>query len=134
MTRPPPSYDVLVIDDELSLARNIKEYLEVDGLEADVCGDGEAGIELFAERVHPVVVLDLRLPGMDGFAVLARLRELEPAVKVIIISAHGSGETGVAALAAGAYDYLRKPLVLRDLGRLVIQARAEAARPWPTGR
>ena len=50
MIHPSLSYDVLVIDDELSLARNIKEYLEVDGLEADVCGDGEAGIELFAER------------------------------------------------------------------------------------
>jgi DNA-binding response OmpR family regulator len=104
-------YDVLVIDDELSLARNIKEYLEVDGLDADVCADGESAIELFAARAYPVVVLDLRLPGMDG-----------------------NGETGVAALAAGAYDFIRKPLVLKELGRLVSQARGEIGQNWPTVR
>ncbi len=125
-------YDVLVIDDELSLARNIKEYLEVDGLEADVCPDGELGLELFAARAHPVVVLDMRLPGIDGLAVLARLQVLEPAVKVIVVTAHGSADTGAAVLAAGAYDFLPKPLALSELGRVVAQAREAAGKAWPT--
>jgi DNA-binding response OmpR family regulator len=126
------TYDVLVIDDELSLARNIKDYLQIDGLETDICGDGESALRLFVERVHPVVVLDIQLPGMDGFAVLEQLRHIHSKVHVIMVSARANTETGVSALAAGASDFMHKPLVLRDLGRVVTQARAELIRHWPT--
>ncbi|MFL5334920.1 MAG: response regulator, partial [Geminicoccaceae bacterium] len=83
------SHRVLIIDDEVSLARNIKDYLEVDGFEAEVCWDGEAGLAAFDELPADVVVLDLTLPGMDGLVVLERLHERAPRTKVIIITAHG---------------------------------------------
>jgi DNA-binding response OmpR family regulator len=127
------TYDVLVIDDEVSLARNIKEYLEFDGLEAHVCSDGETALEAFQCCHVPVVILDIRLPGMDGFSVLEQLRAQDAGVRIIMISAHGNTDTGEAALAAGAYAYLSKPLALSELGRVVARARVEVDLPWPTG-
>ena len=70
-------YDVLMIDDEVSLARNIKDYLEVDGLEARVCSDGETGIAAFAARAHRRRRARPTLPGIDGLAVLERLRGMD---------------------------------------------------------
>ena len=118
--------NVLIIDDEPSLARNIKDYLEVDGLVARVCGSGEAGLAAFAAAPAEVVVLDLTLPGMDGLAVLDELRRRDPEVKVIIVTAHGTGQTRAMVLQAGAYSYLIKPLALSDLHSIVTRALAEA--------
>ena len=84
---------VLIIDDEVALARNIKDYLEADGFEARACGDGETGIAAFDELPTDVVVLDLNLPGMDGLAVLELLREHDAPTRVIIITAYGNGQT-----------------------------------------
>jgi two-component system, NtrC family, response regulator AtoC len=118
---------VLIIDDEVALARNIKDYLEADGFEARACGDGETGIAAFDELPTDVVVLDLNLPGMDGLAVLELLREHDAPTRVIIITAYGNGQTASAALRAGAYDYLAKPLALSDLRRIVVRAMRESA-------
>ena len=95
MTEPGNGQRILIIDDEVSLARNIKDYLEADGFDARVCWDGEAGIAAFDEMPAEVVVLDLTLPGMDGFAVLERLRTWVAATRVIIITAYGNGKTAV---------------------------------------
>jgi DNA-binding NtrC family response regulator len=126
------SCDILIIDDELSLAHNIRDYLAIDGLHAHVCGDGESGLELFASCQYHVVITDISLPGVDGFVVLEQLKVILPAVKVIVISAYGSRETGSTAIAAGAYDYLRKPLVLSKLGSVVARALAEVDGGCPT--
>jgi len=130
---------ILIIDDEVSLARNIKDYLEADGFDARVCWDGEAGIAAFDEMPAEVVVLDLTLPGMDGFAVLERLRTRVAATRVIIITAYGNGKTAAAALHAGAYDYLAKPLALSGASGKKVEisgavaykgsCRSEGARP-----
>ena len=121
------AHRVLIIDDEVSLARNIKDYLEVDGFDAEVCGDGEAGLAAFTDLPADVVVLDLTLPGMGGLDVLAHLHERAPWTKVIIITAHGDGQTGAMVLQAGAFEYLAKPLALSELRRVVGRAVAEAA-------
>lgn len=121
------SHRVLIIDDEVSLARNIKDYLEVDGFEAEVCWDGETGLAAFDQLPADVVVLDLTLPGIDGFMVLEQLHERAPRTKVIVITAHGTGQTGAAVLQAGAFEYLAKPLALSELRRVVGRAVSEAA-------
>ena len=120
------AHRVLIIDDEVSLARNIKDYLEVDGFDAEVCWDGEAGLAAFTDLPADVVVLDLTLPGMGGLDVLAHLHERAPWTKVIIITAHGDGQTGAMVLQAGAFEYLAKPLALSELRRVVGRAVAEA--------
>lgn len=110
---------VLIIEDEVTLARNIQDYLEVDGLEAQVCGDGETGLAAFEAYCPDIVLLDLRLPGLDGLAVLDRLLGRDPAARVIMMSAHG--EAQAAACRAGARAFLAKPLALSDLRRAIDQ-------------
>jgi DNA-binding NtrC family response regulator len=116
------AHGILIIEDEASLARNIKEYLEEDGFEARTAGDGESGLKL-AESFRPdFVILDLQLPGMNGLAVLRRLQAREPGIKVIMLTAHGSVQTAVEAIKAGAYEYLAKPVVLSELRRVIDRA------------
>ena len=112
---------VLIIEDEETLARNIQEYLEVDGFEAQVCGDGEAGLAAFEAFRPEVVLLDLRLPGLDGLAVLERLRGRDPGAKVIMMSAHCGAQVAAEARRAGACTFLAKPLALSELRRAIDQ-------------
>jgi DNA-binding NtrC family response regulator len=119
------AHGILIVEDEASLARNIKEYLEEDGFACRICGDGEAGLQAF-DAFHPdLVLLDLRLPGMDGLAVLKQLRARDPEARVILLTAHGSVPTAVEAIKAGAYEYLAKPVILSELKRVVDRALEE---------
>ncbi len=114
---------VLIIEDEAGLARNIKTYLERCGFDARVAGSGLDGLDEF-ERFKPdMVLLDFKLPDLDGLEVLARLRGIDARVKIIMVTGHGSVEVAVAAMKAGAHDYLSKPVVLKEL-RLVLEKAA----------
>lgn len=119
------AHAVLIIEDEASLARNIKDYLEEDGFEARIAGDGETGLKLFDSFRPDIVLLDLRLPGIDGLAVLKQLRARSPEARVIMLTAHGSVQIAVEAIKAGAYEYLAKPVVLSELRRVVDRALEE---------
>jgi DNA-binding NtrC family response regulator len=103
---------VLVIEDEATLARNVKTYLQRNGYDAETAGSAEEGLAAFDRFKPEAVVLDLRLPGMDGLAALARLRALDPNLIVVMLTGHGSVETAVEAMKAGAYDFLTKPVSL----------------------
>ncbi len=116
---------VLIVDDEERLARNMASYLERDGHDVRTAGGAEEGFALAPGFRPDLVLLDLRLPGMGGLEALGRFRELEPDARVVIMTAHGNVQTAVEALKAGAYDYLTKPLVLRDLKRLVDKVAGE---------
>ena len=119
------SHAVLIIEDEASLARNIKDYLEVDGFEARICGDGETGLTTFAEFRPDIVLLDLQLPGIDGLTVLRTLRQRYADARVIMLTAHGNVQIAVEAIKAGAYEYLAKPVVLSELRRVIDRALEE---------
>ncbi len=107
--------NVLVIEDEPVLAKNICAALSFAGHEASAESSGEAGLKA-AERMSPdVVLLDLRLPGMDGLEVLRALRRHGSAASVIMMTAHGNIDTAVEAMKAGAADFLTKPLDLKAL-------------------
>ena len=119
---------VLVVEDEATLARNIKTYLQRNGYDAETAGSAEEGLAVF-ERFKPdAVVLDLRLPGMDGLAALARFRAAEASLIVIMLTGHGTVETAVEAMKAGAYDFLTKPVSLSKLILLLEKARGEVRR------
>jgi len=119
---------VLVVEDEATLARNIKTYLQRNGYDAETAGSAEEGIAAFDRFKPDAVVLDLRLPGMDGLAALARLRASDPSLVVIMLTGHGSVETAVEAMKAGAYDFLTKPVSLSKLTLLLEKALGEARR------
>jgi DNA-binding NtrC family response regulator len=114
---------VLIVDDERTLARAIKAFLTESGYEAEVAGDAEQALRLLETMKPDVVFTDVRLPGMNGIDLLRRIREFDPAIPVIIMTAHGTIEGAVEAVKLGAFDYLKKPVDLEELRLLADRAR-----------
>ena len=114
---------VLVVDDERTLARAIKAFLSESGYEAEVAGDAEQALRLLETMRPDVIFCDVRLPGMDGIELLRRIREFDPAIPVIMMTAHGTIEGAVEAVKLGAFDYLKKPVDLEELKLLADRAR-----------
>jgi len=106
---------LLVIEDDPDNARSVTEAAEDAGFKAVCATTGIAGVESFRQHVPDLVLSDLVLPDIDGLEVLVRLRKLDSAVPVIIMTAYGSVESGVRAMHEGAYDYVTKPLDLDDI-------------------
>jgi len=113
-------FAVLIVDDERTLARSIKLFLEEQGYEAEVASDGESAIELL-EKMHPdLVFLDLRLPKVSGLDLLKRVRAHDPSVAAVMMTAHGTIASAVEAMKLGAFDYVTKPIDLEEL-RIVVE-------------
>jgi DNA-binding NtrC family response regulator len=113
---------ILVIEDESILRKNIVDRLRGAGHDVVDAGNGEAGVELATLLVPDLVITDLRLPGMDGLAVLREIKRANPRSMVVMVTAHGSQKTAVEAVREGAYDYLTKPVELKELVLLVDRA------------
>jgi DNA-binding NtrC family response regulator len=120
---------ILVVDDEAKLGRLVCEALELEGHALERREDGRAALELLERERFDVVVSDLRMPGADGLAVLQKARALPQPPDVLLMTAHGTAESAVAAMKAGAADYLLKPFALDELRlrvrRLVAQRSSE---------
>lgn len=100
---------VLVVDDDASLRFTLKAVLADAGLLVETCDGGASGLAAFEARGADVVLTDLAMPDVDGMKVLERLRAQDPSVPVLMLTAHGSERVAVAAMKAGAHDYLPKP-------------------------
>ncbi len=123
---------VLLIEDDQDIAELVKMYLEQDGIETAICGTGEAGLEAFSGAPWDLVVLDINLPGMDGFEVLADIRKASE-VPVVILSARRDDVDIVYGLGIGADDFVTKPfspkvLVARIRAR-IRRSRGQERRP-----
>ena len=106
---------VLVIEDEVRLAATLQDLLELGGYTADVCHDGEAGLDNALTDIYDVILLDVMLPKLDGFTVLRRLREAGNAVPVLMLTARSEVSDKVQGLDCGADYYLTKPFEPREL-------------------
>ncbi|MEJ2364009.1 MAG: response regulator [Deltaproteobacteria bacterium] len=115
MTRKP----VLIVDDEKNIRLTLSQSLESLELETDTAVNGEEALAKLKEKDYGLVLLDLRLPGMDGMEVLRRLREIRPDVQVIIITAYGTIESAVDAMKLGAVDFIQKPFSPKEIRGLV---------------
>ncbi len=113
--------NILVIDDERSIRNVLKDILENEGYNVDTAEDGEQGLEFFSNKPYDVILLDIKLPRIDGHEVFEKIHSLNPDIPVIIISGHGNIETAVNFIKQGAYDYLEKPFDRLD--RLMISIR-----------
>lgn len=118
-----PLASILVIEDEPILARNIADALTLSGHEAQIAPSGEEGIRLARSTEPDVILLDFRLPGIDGMETLHRLRQITTSAAIIFMTAHGGVRTAVDAIKAGADDYLSKPLELAEVRLIVDRAR-----------
>jgi DNA-binding response OmpR family regulator len=106
---------ILIVEDENHLAEGLRFNLEAEGYEVRVAESGEQGLELLAQTPCDLVVLDIMLPGMDGFTVAERLREKGLFVPVLMLTARGRAEDVLRGFAVGADDYLSKPFDLSIL-------------------
>ena len=120
--------DVLLVEDEAGLARSTREYLEAFGLRAEHRATAEEALADLPALAPAVVLLDVGLPGMSGFALCSRLREAAPGAGVIFVSARTSEADQVLGLDLGADDYLTKPYSLQVLLAKVRRALARAQR------
>jgi two-component system NtrC family response regulator/two-component system response regulator HydG len=106
---------VVVIDDEVNAAAALETLLHEDGHEVWRANDARAGLSLLEKTDPDVVLTDLRMPGMDGLELLARIKEVRPDTMVILMTAYGTVKTAVKAMQMGAEDYLGKPLDMDEL-------------------
>ena len=100
---------ILVVEDEERIRKQLVRATRRHVREVDDAADGIVACELFKTYLHPLVLLDLRLPKRDGMEVLRAIREASPATKTVILTAHGTEEDAINALNLGAFRYLKKP-------------------------
>jgi two-component system nitrogen regulation response regulator NtrX len=111
---------ILVVDDEESIRSSLQRLLEYKGYETQSAEDGPRALELLGEKSFDVVLLDIKMPRMDGIEVLQRIRDSRADASVVMVSAHGTIETAVECTKKGAFDFLEKPL---DQERLLVTVR-----------
>jgi two-component system NtrC family response regulator/two-component system response regulator HydG len=118
---------VVVIDDEANAVAALETLLREDGYEVAGAHDARAGLALLERMEADVVLTDLRMPGMDGLELLARVKEIRPETMVIVMTAYGTVKTAVKAMKMGAEDYLGKPIDVEEV-ELVLQRALEKKR------
>lgn len=106
---------VLLVDDEVAFTTNMEKILSRRGYEVRAVNDGESAVKAIEDEEFDVVVLDLRMPGMDGMAALKVMKRKRPLLEIIILTGHGSVESGVQGMNLGAFDYAMKPIQISEL-------------------
>ena len=106
---------VLIVEDEVRLAATLQDLLEINGYTADVCHDGETGLDNALSAIYDVILLDVMLPKLDGFTVLRRLRAEGSATPVLMLTARSEVSDKVTGLDSGADYYLTKPFDPKEL-------------------
>lgn len=128
------AFNILVIDDEKNIRLMLMKCLASEGYNVDTAEDGSCGIEMFKQGNYDIVLLDMKMPGMNGLEVLKRLKEIDISLPVIMMTAFGTIESAVEAMKLGAVDYIRKPFT-PDLIRSEVRSVLErmALEPEDTG-
>jgi len=116
------STKVLVVDDELSMREFLSILLEGEGYCVDQAEDAEAALSLLGRERYELVISDVSMPGLDGIALLGRIKELSPGTAVLMITAFTTAEQAVEAMKLGAYDYISKPFKVEEVKVLVSKA------------
>lgn len=118
--------NILVVDDEKAQRNILNDILTDAGYRVQTADSGEAALELLAENDFPLILTDLKMPGMDGIELLQKALHMHPETQVILMTAFGSIPSAVNAIKSGAYDYLTKPFQKEDLLRVISRAGEKA--------
>jgi two-component system response regulator HydG len=118
---------VLVVDDEATICQALSAWLTKEGYHVETAASGPEALACQADRQFDLYLLDIKMPGMDGLEVLAKIREEQPGATVIMITAHGSIQTAVEAMKRGAVEYLCKPFDPDELSLLMERVAANKA-------
>jgi DNA-binding NtrC family response regulator len=113
---------ILIVDDELSVRDSLEQWFRMDGYRTGGAADANQALELLQAGQWDIVLLDIKMPGIDGMELQRRLRKIDPDLIVIMITAYASVETAVQALKEGAFDYITKPIDPDELSHIVRRA------------
>jgi len=113
---------ILVVDDEENMVHFLTKLLRAEGFEVEGTGTGEAALDRLRDAPFELVLTDLKLPDTDGIEILKAARELHPETVVVLITAHGTIESAIEAMRAGAYDYVTKPFRASEILQVVNKA------------
>lgn len=117
---------VLLVDDEEDLRRSTAQALDLEGLSVVECGSAEEALDFLSEGFNGVVMTDIRMPGMDGMTLMAKAREIDADIPVIMVTGHADVQLAVRAMRDGAYDFIEKPFKtghVADMARRAIDRR-----------
>jgi len=125
----PNRFNVLFVDDEIDFLSTLLKRMSKRGIDVRGAGNGEEGLELLRQSSSDIVVLDVRMPGMDGIQMLREIKKQWPLTEVIMLTGHASLEAAREGMELGAFDYLMKPVDIDELlykiedafGKIVIQ-------------
>lgn len=126
----PRVVNVLVVDDEVDYRDALCKVLTRRGYRVGTASSGEEALQLVSRQRWEVMVLDLKMPGLDGLATLQVARRVSPTTEVILLTGHGSVDAGLQAMRCEAFDFLLKPTTVDQL-LAVIEAAAAMHRPQP---
>ncbi|MGE4559006.1 MAG: response regulator [Desulfobulbus sp.] len=116
---------LLLVDDEREFVQTLSERLSMRDIDSAVVYDGESALELMGTDDPEVMILDLKMPGIDGFEVLRKTKETRPNVEVVILTGHGSEEDKATCMQLGAFAYLQKPVDIEELSSTLKRAYAK---------
>ncbi len=106
---------ILVVDDEEALRYLLSSELAAEGYDVETAGDGDEAIESIKQKDYDVVLLDIKMPRVDGFEVLKFIKQNKPEIKVIMLTAYADVKNAIEALKLGASDFVSKPYDLEDI-------------------
>jgi DNA-binding NtrC family response regulator len=116
---------VLLVDDEREFVQTLSERLLIRDIGSAVAYDGESALNMMEEDEPDVMILDLKMPGIDGIEVLKKVKETRPNIEVIILTGHGSEEDRKTCMELGAFAYLQKPVDIDQLSETLKKAKAK---------
>lgn len=115
---------VLLVDDEEEFVETLAERMRIRGMEVSTTNSGADALKLVDDEAFDVVVLDLKMPGIDGLEALKRIKRRRPDIQVVLLTGHATVEKGVEAIKEGAIEFLEKPIELASLTETIHKAKA----------
>jgi len=115
--------DILLVDDEEQFLKVLSQRLEGRGMKVDTSTTGEEALKKVEGKNFDAIILDLAMPGMSGLETLKRIRNENPDLQIIMLTGHGSIETGVEAIKEGAVDFLEKPANMDQILKKISEAK-----------
>ncbi|MEJ5376443.1 MAG: response regulator [bacterium] len=106
---------VLLVDDELEFLETLEKRLRRRNMQVSIATSGEQALEVLGQRTPDVVVLDVKMPGMDGIETLREIKRRAPLVEVVMLTGHANVEVAIQGMEMGAFDYLMKPVDIDEL-------------------
>ncbi len=124
---------VLLIDDEVDFTATLAKRLDRRGFSISTVGGGREALVALAEKDYDVVLLDIKMAGMDGIKTLQQIKQQHPSVEVVMLTAHANTDIVISSLAMGAFDYLLKPVNVDELVAKIEEAAARRESNLETG-